>query len=839
MAFSLTSYFTKLDLYGQPILFWYKGSRVFTSSYGIFMSLVIIILVLSYFVQLVVNILSADKPHLIDITEDNDNPPRYEYLSDYLQVFGNQYNYTQIKNETEYGTYLQVSFAIEDLTTNTVSDFDPTLISFYPYIYDRENNKSRTQLFYDYCKRFPYVTQESFDYFELNKTLCILSDFTSESNSQFTNYKKFVAELNACKNNTYVYIEKAKYKPYLDLQKKYAAFDARQKINLTDPNATLPNATDDTANPDTTNNNSENNDPGSEFLDPDTTTPANNNTDTIPTEQPSNTPIDTSPQTTTTPTGTTDTTTTTTTTPTSTSTTTSTTTTTPGGTSTSTSTSTSSSTTNRLLQDLVVIDPLAHEEAEIVLTEEQKLEIVRNNISAYTVALFDSKIMNATDVVYVPCKSQKEIIDFIKNHQIIMYFTNAMYNITQKELPITRFLDTRTYGFSTIVDQTVTLNFKRDKFVSYNSLLPQGMINNPPIYLFANLDYDYIRYGDYNITNSDSFMSINIVSSKLRYNSQRTYPNIFNVMGTVGGINKIMIIVATIVVGYYANLKLKETLINDLYSVIDPNNDHLINLSFKDYVLKRKSQIKSKRQIGKDALDSIIPDDIIEKLSSGQLAKSEQRSIENKFQILYEVYKYQVYGGLRFSVLEDFSNTFCFCCLSKKLTQKNKLFKKACKKLEEDTDFVAITKSIQEFETLKKVYLDTPQLDLFNSYRNDEITLESAKDAERHAILEKKEMNKKENKVKLSGEDVNLAKKAETLSNVLDKYIQNKIINERDKLLLDGLIEDQETFEKFVALFDLQRVRFRPPSFNVDYDPENNKLSPEELKNIEKAFKKN
>jgi hypothetical protein len=787
MMKELLTYFTTLDLYGQPIRFWYKGSRVFTSKYGILMSLVIIVLILSYFVQLVVDIYSADKPQLIDITTNSDIPPRYDYMVDYLQLFNMDYNYTQIQNETVYGVQFQPAFGFQNLRNGKVSDYDPTLVNLVP-IHERDVDNSQLPIYYDFCRRFPFLDPAAFDYFEMNKALCIFTNFSTEASSLYDNYQKLKVDFNACTNNTYVYAEKTKYQPYIDLQEKFKKFE---KEYIKSINGSAGIEEEPIVDNSTTTNNTA---PVDDFLiEPDEEVPAE-----VPVEV-------TNPSTEVTD-------------------------------STSSSSSPATPGTLRILEDTTNADT---EPTIVPLTEEERLALVLANPSKYIVLEYNDNTMKPNEVTFVRCKPKTEIVQFIKDHELVYYFTNAMYNVTKKEEPINHFLDTRVYGFSSILNQYITFIVKHDKFISYNSLLPYTMIKNPPTFYFANLDYDTIRYGDFNITNSSNFMTINIVSSKLQLTSQRTYPNIFNVMGTIGGVNKVLIIVASIIVGYYANLKLKEQLINDLYSVIDPNNDHLVQISFKDYVLARSAQMKAKKSSGKNALNTIIPDSIVEKLLDGKMNKSDMARLESKYEILYEVYKYQVYGGLRYTFLEDFSNTFCFCCLSKKLKRKNKLFKKACQKLEADTDFVAITKSIQEFETLKKVYLDTPQCDLFNSYRNDEITLELANKAVEQDKKDKKNNATKEEHKGKSEDDINLIKKAERLNEIVAKYMENKKINLMDKQLLDGLIEDQESYERFIQMFDLKNRDHTVVDNTIHSQIEDENLSPEELKNIERAFKKN
>ena len=48
---------------------------------------------------------------------------------------------------------------------------------------------------------------------------------------------------------------------------------------------------------------------------------------------------------------------------------------------------------------------------------------------------------------------------------------------------------------------------------------------------------------------------------------------------------------------------------------------------------------------------------------------------------------------------------FFFCCVNRQLKWKNKVFNKAVKALHKDTDFVSILECVQNFESIKEIFL--------------------------------------------------------------------------------------------------------------------------------------
>ena len=122
-----------------------------------------------------------------------------------------------------------------------------------------------------------------------------------------------------------------------------------------------------------------------------------------------------------------------------------------------------------------------------------------------------------------------------------------------------------------------------------------------------------------------------------------------------------------------------------------------------------------------------------------------------KYAIVYDVFKYEIYNGMVFNHFELFSIIFCYCCLTTKLRKKLRIFKKASKRLERDTDFLSIIKSFQEFDSFKKTFFEADQFNLFNSLVNCPITIKEINEIEnKKEELKKKirDCNKKINDLK-------------------------------------------------------------------------------------------
>ena len=78
--------------------------------------------------------------------------------------------------------------------------------------------------------------------------------------------------------------------------------------------------------------------------------------------------------------------------------------------------------------------------------------------------------------------------------------------------------------------------------------------------------------------------TFNFKSSKIISKTVVSYNNILDVLGLVGGISKIFMVIGGLMVVYIADLKFKESLVNEFYSVIDPDKDILINRDFDKFL---------------------------------------------------------------------------------------------------------------------------------------------------------------------------------------------------------------------------------------------------------------
>jgi hypothetical protein len=668
----------ELDMFGQQISFWYKGSLVYSTILGIIVSIVISILMLIYSVLFVVDILNADKPVIIEVTEAKDIPLKYFFTSDYPSYFDKNAPYPPNNFFSSTSSIFQMSIGIEDIRTSAVKKYDPSYLSMQA-LRSSKGDLSES-LFYDFCTRFLTEPQETIDYYKLNETLCIFSDFVTEDSFTGDHFKALNITMNVCKNNTWYYEPLEINIEYNLLKRRYDTIFLNKKIDYSDSQ---------------TKNFSDN--------------------------------------------------------------------------------------------------------ARI------------------------TKIKTSEPVI---CKSKQEITNYIKNSRIVVYFINSLYNVTEKSAPITYYLDKKKYSLSSYITQSISLFFKIDVFQSYTGLIPYTLVKSPVTYYYLNFDNDITKYGDFDYDKSQYLLRLYLQSSKIISNLKRVYPNIFTIMGVLGGVSKILMLVFTLFVTKWADYKLKEELINDLYAVIDPHNDELVKLKFTEYMAQRRNKKHTPNKI----LETVITDEIIDSIWK-ELDQEKREAQEKKYEIIYEAFKHQAYCGLTYSLKELFLSVFCKCFISKKLKEKNKIYHKAWEKLESDTDFLSIIRALQEFDNIKKFFFDNSQLNIFDSFKNEEIIYDQLKDKDDEnnskIIIDKDEENMK-----------NLENQSQELAKAIDWYSQNKATTLDKKLLLNVLDYQDNIVNSFLNEAEERR---KPDQDQAKHDNENKfkPLTDGELKNIIKAFKKN
>lgn len=415
--------------------------------------------------------------------------------------------------------------------------------------------------------------------------------------------------------------------------------------------------------------------------------------------------------------------------------------------------------------------------------------------------LFNSKVV---------CASQSDIFNKIKSTRLVFFFTSADFNSTNLKSPISTRVDYVYIYPSFTIKKNVDTYFSMDRAVSYSSIIPPSMLpfnqdnkNYIPNY---SVNVDNTAYSDVDL--SQPFLRIEIKYSRTRKDYQRNYRDIFEIMGLVGGISKIVMLLGFFAVFYVVNLKLKESLINEFYLVIDPDKLTEVNKDFESFLKQKyehldkdqnaveenEKNIKSNEKNEKNLLDLYFNDELVYEIINSEKNSNKYK----KYEIVYEVFKHQVHSKLRFSFTEILANMFCFCCLTKRMRIKNMTFRKAWNKLIEDTDFITILKSVQEFKSLKQALLDEAQHDLFSSIKNEEIKV--------YKKIPKEDDEEEGGKFVL--------KKANTLKEVINTNVDlfdnlrenlDKISNESRKMdefdikLMKNLVERKKIISEFLG----------------------------------------
>lgn len=244
------------------------------------------------------------------------------------------------------------------------------------------------------------------------------------------------------------------------------------------------------------------------------------------------------------------------------------------------------------------------------------------------------------NVEYIKCKSLDEIIKFIHNTKLTIYSENQIVNTTDKSgiMPYFSFQD---IYFTTNVKKKVKVYLQLDVLNSHENFLPSSMSNASHVKYIMRVPNNLIQttYSDFNVkTSTDlNFMQISILSSPLKITIERTFKNIFDLLGIIGGMGKILIIIGFFFAFSVTKHKLQENLINEFYSVIDPNKLEEVSKKFDDYIEERALKLNliaqhkedSQRDFLEDKKDKIIN---LEKIASNDPEKPESYKFENKIE---------------------------------------------------------------------------------------------------------------------------------------------------------------------------------------------------------------
>jgi hypothetical protein len=389
------------------------------------------------------------------------------------------------------------------------------------------------------------------------------------------------------------------------------------------------------------------------------------------------------------------------------------------------------------------------------------------------------------------CKSEDEIKKRIIETRIIFQYLENEFNTTNPENLISTHLNQMIIYHNFKINKETTISFQNEKILSYNSLIPPSMLNRSTIDYFTHKsEYTQFLFGDPSNDHLSSFFDFKIESSIKRTIYDRTYMNFLDILGIIGGVSKLLIIAGFCLVFKYAYVRMKEAIINETYNVIDPKNMKKLNRTYDEFI-KEISENKDIYIANKFKDQTYLEEFFCSILDDIKLAEEEKDRL--KYEILYEVFKSGAYSGFSYNTWEIIANQLLCCCLTKRLKHKNMTFNKALKELEKDNDFRSIFKAVQEFDKLKKCFLDEGQCNLLNGIANPAITWQStAKKNKINTTNPKKTVThiNNENKQETSKNKHHL-EKMNALKNALDEIFKREANNETDSTLLNSLINNE------------------------------------------------
>jgi len=373
----------------------------------------------------------------------------------------------------------------------------------------------------------------------------------------------------------------------------------------------------------------------------------------------------------------------------------------------------------------------------------------------------------------VVCKPQSEIENLISNLRFEIYFMQSSLNLTESNSVFSIYKDYREYFYVPNLINSVTYYFTKSSYTTFASILPSFLYNSSNTSYSLTLNNEQNYFEDTDLIDY-KMISFKIKSSPTSNNVSISFGNILDVFGLVGGISKILLILGGFIVIYIADIQFKESLINEFYSVIDPDNDIFLSRNFSVFLEHKydeydieasKNNLQGYSHDDKsNALNKYFDKDIVTKIyyyekkrkedgysfsyeemddknTPQQKSKDESVSYIDflKYSIVYEVFKNETYSGMYFNLIEIIIFTFCSCLATQKLNKKYNIFKSACVRLAQDTDFLSIVRSVQQFESFKNIFFDVDQLNLFNSIVNPPVTIKEIKEIE----LKKSEIKSK------------------------------------------------------------------------------------------------
>ncbi|MCQ2819602.1 MAG: hypothetical protein MJ252_20250 [archaeon] len=325
-------------------------------------------------------------------------------------------------------------------------------------------------------------------------------------------------------------------------------------------------------------------------------------------------------------------------------------------------------------------------------------------------------------------------------------YSNYLFSEKSKNDPLIPYFDWKIYELSKTMETIVLSYFQVSKLESFTNILPKAMVGSGKVRYYSAFDKAKYSILPAEVDEDNSILHIYIMSSDIINKREIMYKNLFEILGIIGGFAQIVIIIGALIAAYPANRSLEESLVDDFYTLIDPENNDKVKEEFDVYLQNLKnpkrpeeSQVVTDEEEAEEVQRKLTKRDkqrramntyyfekkkhlleISQKIKENTANKEEKREYMSE-KLLYQYYLNNIYSGMKYSCGESCINCFCCCecCKPNKLRKKNKVFKKALATLKEDTDFVSILNAVSSFDALKQSFLnENTQLNIFKSLAN-------------------------------------------------------------------------------------------------------------------------
>lgn len=204
---------------------------------------------------------------------------------------------------------------------------------------------------------------------------------------------------------------------------------------------------------------------------------------------------------------------------------------------------------------------------------------------------------------YTPlvCRDSSTIDQTISRVKLIFYLNNFFYNSTISENGVIAKVENRDCYLSKTLSKEKVFYFTHVTVKTQNSLIPQSLSDNPTIKHFLNFENENNIYGDnvenssisapvYNVggneyidSNNENLSYLIIALNNYKKTLTRRYQDVFEIMGNIGGLSKVLTMLGFCLVFYYVNFRKKEALMNELYV----NKSLRDNKDYKEKIIRK------------------------------------------------------------------------------------------------------------------------------------------------------------------------------------------------------------------------------------------------------------